>query len=215
MALDRRRADSFGSTATYSSTSGHPSPTVASIGKPYYSNLADPPQLQPSSPTSHSTSTFLGRRDPAMPYLQSPSQLQFATDVSRRGLSIRSNASDGSKGHLSSTSAAGLLQDRDVLRNSASSSPLTTMTKTNHESCKSSNSSPISSAVSASATNPSSHHNSLNSDQRCLRALPPPFSSALKSLEYQGSFGSGPSPSNAQPTTYLRRSFSPSSSSGR
>lgn len=214
ISLDRRRADSFGSTATYSSTSGHPSPTVASIGKPHLPNLQGPPQLRPPSPTSGLPPTFVGRRDPAMPYLQSPSQLHIVADVSGHGLPMRSAALDVKERRLSSTSLAGLLQDSDMLRNRGSGSQSTTMQKVHQESSKSPNSSPTSSTVSPNATTASSQHTSLTSDQRSRRALPPPFPAGFKPLENQTPFASGISPPSAQPAPYLRPSFSSLTSSG-
>ena len=171
--------------------------------------------MRPSSPTSGSPPTFVGRRDPAMPYFQSPSQLQIVADVAGHGLPMRSAALDVKEQRLSSNSLAGLLQDSDMLRNRSSTSPLTTMQKINQDPSKSPNSSPTSSTVSANTTTASSQHTSLTSDQRSRRALPPPFPAGLKPLEKQSPFGSGISPPSTQTVPYLRPNFSSSSPPGR
>lgn len=162
-----RRADSFGSMNTYSTTSEHPSPPATNTSKALPSLFAGPPHFGPASPMSSSTSNSPWNHrgssavNPVFAMVDKPPPP--ATDPQNRMLPV-----DRSEPRTSSSHLANLLQDSDMLR--ARSSPLAMLPC---EPSQSSNSSPISSAFSNNTSQLPAHSSSLTSVHSSAGTTPP------------------------------------------
>ena len=151
-----RKADSFGSSTTYSIAHDHPSPTAASRTSPTLSSFAGPPYFKSPSPSSAAI---------ASPWVQRASRNSntiFATAERPPTTPVDSQMRDHSTERIeyrsTSSHLANLLQDSDMLH--ARSSPLGTF---QHESSRSSHSSLVSSELSNSVTQLPTYQSSLTS----------------------------------------------------
>lgn len=203
----RRRADSLGSLATYSSASSHPSPVVTAVVEPQPTLFQVPTYLRPLSSTSNSPPSILSRRDMTMPYHQGPPKLQSAVD-SVQELSVRATAMESREPHCSSAHLAGFPYDSDPSGNRESNSPSTMAQRVNQESSRSSNSSP--SPTHSGYPAASSSQTSSTTDNRSQRTLPP--LAAIKPGDKRVPFAPDLSSSAAPPAPYLRLSFSSTNS---
>ena len=170
-----RKADSFGSSTTYSIAHDYPSPTGASITSPTPSSFVPPPYFKPPSPSSATVSSPWVQRAPRnSKHITAMVDKPQPTPSDSHG---RNPSTERTELRSSSSHLANLLQDSDMLH--AQSSPLGTLQR---ESSQSSNSSPISSALSSSVNQLQSYQPSLHSISSSLtspaasnppRRLPP------------------------------------------
>ena len=206
-----RRADSMGSTNTYSTASDHPSPTAANLIKPLPSLFAGPSHFRPPSPSSYpsasaSTASPWARRasnnfNPVFANVDKPPSM--SVDSQKRQPSVEKTETRATPNQL-----VNLMQDADMLRARTSS-----LTMLHRETSQSSNSSLLSSAFSSNTnTQPakSSSLTSMNSgcgatstaDKLPSRRLPP-LSTIVKASSETGR----PQMSHSNNYPSLRRDF--------
>ncbi|KAL8791288.1 MAG: hypothetical protein Q9195_005977 [Heterodermia aff. obscurata] len=151
-----RKAESFGSSTTYSMAHDHPSPTAASTISSTPSSFARPPYFKPSSPSSAAVPgpwVQRGSRNSNHIFGTADRPPLTPVDSHRRNPSMERTELRSTPSHLTS-----LLQDSDMLH--ARSSPFRTLQR---ESSQSSTSSPVSSAFSSSVNQAQAYQSSLNS----------------------------------------------------
>lgn len=208
----RPRATSVGSLATQSSTTGHPSPTAATVTKAMPSLFSTPTQLRSHSPTSTSSPTFLSRADSIALHSRNSSQMHVSTDGPFQDPNAaRIGQLDNRDPRSSPNHVGGQPQGPDLSAAPPSGSPLSLMQANRCDSSISSTSSM--SALSSVRATPSSHM-SMAVDQRAQRTLPP---LSMLGLDVREKFSPGKSPSTSQSAPFLKSTFNPSttSSSGR
>ena len=204
-----QRAESFGSMATHSSASGHPSPTAANVTKAFPSLFSGPPPFRPHSPTSASSPTYSAFKESNIPQPRNLPYLPLLADRPfsdpARVLSFDGRDPRSSPRHLASQPQA---PDPPIVRSNGS--PLASVQGSRGDSSRSSPSSLTSSTVFGSGTATPTSLTSWSLDQRAQRTLPPlsALLGARDDLVVDGS------PATAQPKPYLRPTFSSSTLSG-
>ena len=168
-----RKADSFGSSTTYSIAHDHPSPTAASRTSPTLSSFAGPPYFKSPSPSSAAmASPWVQRASRNFNPVFATAERPPTTPVDSQ---MRNPSTERSEYRSTSSHLTNLLQDSDMLH--ARSSPLGTF---RHESSRSSHSSPVSSDFSNSVTQLPTYQSSLTS--MISNVVSPPASNLLHRL---------------------------------
>lgn len=211
MAFRRCRANSFGSIATHASIS--PSPTTAHASKAMPSIFSGHPQLRSHSPALGSPPAFFARQESNASQQRNAPQLHAPVGASFTDhLHARIAPPEIKDSRLSSMHLAGPLQESDSVGVRRGGSPLTAMLR--HDSARSSNPSPTSSAASSNTTATPSSHTSLSMEHRAQRTLPPLSGLGMRVHDNGDFFPASKSPP-AQPMPYLKPSFNLSAPSSK